>query len=58
MNLIPLPVIPIQIELPVGRSQFNSNSSSWIEWRQFWNSEFCTSLLESMHWFHKHHGEG
>jgi len=30
LNLIPLPVIPIQIQLPVGRSQFNSNSSSWI----------------------------
>jgi len=33
MNLIPLPVIPIQFQLPVGRSQFNSNSNSWIECR-------------------------
>jgi len=35
MNLIQLPVIPIpnQIQLLVGRSQFNSNSNSWIEWR-------------------------
>jgi len=28
MNLIPLPVIPIQIQLPGGK-----NSNSWIEWR-------------------------
>jgi len=33
MNLIPLPIIPIPIQLSVGWSQFNSNSNSWIEWR-------------------------
>jgi len=39
MNLIPLPVIPDPIQISVGRSQFNSNSNSWIEWMpilKFW----------------------
>jgi len=45
MNLIPLPVIPIPIQLPVG-CIVNSIQIPIHELNagQFWNSEFCTSL--------------
>jgi len=61
MDLIPLPVIPIQIQLPVGRRLFNSNSNSWIERRpilNFWvlhkPVRCSTHVLSRTHSFQTH----